>query len=376
MVSVTQVEGEYPFLRQNSSSEQSKGDQVPPKGIKTHLYSLGVIPKDNDACGGSFTAEDSQSLLDTFLLSQWEYHAWRGQLEYDVTACEFKVISGRKKFIVQLNNRWNAQFLKEFENNFLEPLRFMKSNYMKNCKEEILFCVCQGEKESSELLPLTVLPKDGVLIIANGNPVEYGHVYLVPYVSHQLPLFWDRKILGLVTQIAVEVNNSSFRVFLDNASTTSGHIHFQANYFANPLPVELFPTISAYEDVLITDTQICEVMDYPLKTLVFMSKNLKSLVALVTKICSTLHSQNTAFNLLITDCGTKIYLFPQVKNVTMECQLFPWECGGYFVCNNEANYENISETEISKHLASVSLDDGSFKAFKHVCFSIAVNLVD
>lgn len=87
----------------------------------------------------------------------------------------------------------------------------------------------------------------------------------------------------------------------------------QANYFANPLPVELFPTISAYEDVLITDTQICEVMDYPLKTLVFMSKNLKSLVALVTKICSTLHSQNTAFNLLITDCGTKIYLFPQVK---------------------------------------------------------------
>nr|CAD1823282.1 unnamed protein product [Ananas comosus var. bracteatus] len=87
--------------------------------------------------------------------------------------------------------------------------------------------VLEGEKESSELLPLTVLPKDGVLIIANGNPVEYGHVCLVPYVSHQLPLFWDRKILGLVTQIAVEVNNSSFRVFLDNASTTSGHIHFQ-----------------------------------------------------------------------------------------------------------------------------------------------------
>ncbi|XP_020094151.1 GDP-L-galactose phosphorylase 2-like [Ananas comosus] len=125
------------------------------------------------------------------------------------------------------NLRWNAQFLKEFENNFLEPLGFLKSNYMKNCKKEILFCVCQGEKESSELLPLIVLPKDGVLIIANGNPVEYGHVYLVPYVSHQLPLFWDRKILGLVTQIAVEVNNSSFRVFLDNASTTSGHIHFQ-----------------------------------------------------------------------------------------------------------------------------------------------------
>ncbi|OAY68945.1 GDP-L-galactose phosphorylase 2, partial [Ananas comosus] len=167
---------------------------------------LGVIPKDNNACRGSFTAEDGRSLLDTFLLSQ--------------------VISGRKKFIVQLNNRWNAQFLKEFENNFLEPLGFLKSNYMKNCKEEILFCVCQGEKESSELLPLIVLPKDGVLIIANGNPVEYGHVYLVPYVSHQLPLFWDRKILGLVTQIAVEVNNSSFRVFLDNASTTFGHIHF------------------------------------------------------------------------------------------------------------------------------------------------------
>ncbi|OAY84796.1 hypothetical protein ACMD2_20866, partial [Ananas comosus] len=192
--------------------------------VSRHLYSLGVIPKDNDACRGSFTAEDGRSLLDTFLLSQVDNFLELGS----ISDCFWILIGNIMLGGVSLNTmslpanlRWNAQFLKKFENNFLEPLGFIKSNYMKNCKDEILFCVCQGEKESSEQLPLTVLPKDGVLIITNGNPVEYGHVYLVPYVSHQLPLFWNRKILGLVTQIAVEVNNSSFRVFLDNASTTS-----------------------------------------------------------------------------------------------------------------------------------------------------------
>lgn len=90
----------------------------------------------------------------------------------------------------------------------------------------------------------------------------------------------------------------------------------QANYFANPLPVEVLPTVPVYGALLTTGICICEVADYPLKALVFISKNLKALADVVAEICSTLHNHDAAFNLLISDCGAKVFLFPQVNMVS------------------------------------------------------------
>ncbi|XP_072988086.1 GDP-L-galactose phosphorylase 1-like [Typha latifolia] len=378
MVSVEQVEGrtDYPFLRQNSGSDQSKDHQVTLKGVKIHLYKLGIIARGNDACGCfPCAATDSQSLLDSVLLSQWEHCAWKGQLKYDVTTCQTKVINGEKKFVVQLNERWNSLFLEEFENNFLQPLGPISSNHIKSHKENVLFCVSQGEKESSEVVLSTMLPKDGILIIANANPVEYGHVFLVPYNINRLPLFLDKKMVELILRTAVEVNSSSFRVFFDSIiSNRSDHIIFQASYFANPLPVELFPTVPVYADTHRTGIHICEVADYPLKTLVFMGNNLDSLSNIITEICSNLRVHGSAFNLLITDFGTKIFLFPQAQSLIMDRPISTWECGGYFVYGTKFGFDNASETEILKRMASVSLDDSSFQSLKHLCCSIAVNL--
>lgn len=78
-----------------------------------------------------------------------------------------QVVSGEKNFITQLNENWNPNFLKEFENNALQPLEPIKSSCMKICKEDILFCVAHGEKESSEIIPSTMVPKDGMLIVIN-----------------------------------------------------------------------------------------------------------------------------------------------------------------------------------------------------------------
>nr|XP_010906486.1 GDP-L-galactose phosphorylase 2 isoform X2 [Elaeis guineensis] len=319
MVSVTQVDGEYPFLKQNTGSEQSKCHKVPFTGnflgIRTHVYWLGSPTEGNGAyVGFPYAVEERQSLLDALLLSQWEDHAWKGQLNYDVTACEIKVVSGEKNFVTQLNENWHPNFLTEFENNVFQPLEPIKSSCMKICEEDILCCAAHGEKESSVIIPLTMVPKDGILIVIN------------------------------------------------------------ASYFANPLPVEVLPTVPVYGDLLKTGICICEVADYPLKALVFISKNLKALADVVAEICSTLHNHNSAFNLLISDHGAKIFLFPQVRTVLLECHLSAWECGGFFVYNTKSDFDHVSEVEILKRMASMSLDDHSFQALKQLCCNIANKL--
>ena len=78
-----------------------------------------------------------------------------------------QIISGGKKLIAQLNEKWNANFLAEFEDNALQPFRPSKPSHMKILKENLLFCVARGDKESSELIPSTALPKVGALIMLN-----------------------------------------------------------------------------------------------------------------------------------------------------------------------------------------------------------------
>lgn len=55
--------------------------------------------------------------------------------------------------------------------------------------------------------------------------------------------------------------------------------------------------------------------------------------------------------------------------------LSAWECAGYFVFKKALEFDNTSEDEISKILASVSLDDGAFLALKQLCGSISNKLV-
>ncbi|RLM98066.1 GDP-L-galactose phosphorylase 1-like [Panicum miliaceum] len=344
MVSATKVEGEYSFLSKNSHLDQSEG-------VKTHLYHFGA-EHGNDDLKSTACPEQGPSLLDTILLSQWDNFAWKGHLDYDVTACQLKVIEGGVNFVGQLNNKWNSFSLKEYDKLF-ESFRFSKPNSMKSY-EGLLLCVAQGENDRPEVAPSASPPKDGLLLIANAYPVEYGHIFLVPAAVNQLSCYWDKRMFGLATKIASE-----------------------ACYFANPLPVESASTIVVYEyggnarsDIIVSET-----VGYPLKALVFTSNNLKALVNVVSEICFSLHDNTTAYSLLISNNGTKVFLFPQVKNLVTGCSLSTWECGGYFIYHTKFEFDNASETEISKRMASVSLQDSAFEDLKHLCCAIAHDLV-
>ncbi|KAG6489589.1 hypothetical protein ZIOFF_050864 [Zingiber officinale] len=334
----------------------------------TNIYHLGKSIQDDDVLGDLPCSEArSHSLLDILLLSQWEDHALKGNLRYDVSTCQMKIVSGAKKFIAQLNENWNLNTLMDFEKKSFQARGPCCFSDVKPHREDLLICVTFGEKEGSELVSSSILPKDGVLVIANANPVEYGHIFLVPYDVHKMPQLLDKRVLGLMTQIAAEVANSSFHIFVDyDGSESMDHRGFQASYFADPLPVELLPSIPVYGNLLSTGIYIGEVADYTLKALVFVSKNFNKTVQVVGEICAYLCDNGSAFSLLISDCGKKVFLFPQVR-APFRYKLSAWECGGYFVYDTQSDFNHVTESYICSLLASVSLDAHNFKTLKQQC---------
>ncbi|KAJ0980749.1 hypothetical protein J5N97_009004 [Dioscorea zingiberensis] len=377
MVSVKQLESAYSFLKLNST-EQLKWHIMALKGSNAPLYRLKAPLSEEAGAFGEFSsnAEEGQNLLGTLLLAQWEDRAWKGQLKYDVTSCETKVISGGMKFIAQLNEQWSSNSLALFENTDIQPLGSSRMTNVKICRDNILLCITRGESESPELIPSAVLPREGTLVFVNANPIEYGHIYVVPYKCGPSEVL-DKVSLEYISQIAVEVDDCFFRMFYEYApSTNSCPVYFQANFFAGALPVELLELIPVYGDSFEKGLQILEVAQYPIKTLLFTSKeNPKLLAGVVSEICSVLQEHNAVFSLLITDNGRKFFLFPQVQSSSTVCHLSAWECGGYFIFNKVTEFEHTSEEEISNRLASVSLDDEGFQALKQLCCCIANKVV-
>lgn len=59
------------------------------------------------------------------------------------------------------------------------------------------------------------------------TPVEYGHVFLVPCTTNRLYQFLDPRSVELVTRVAAEINNCSFRVFYDCCRPNRSNVYFQ-----------------------------------------------------------------------------------------------------------------------------------------------------
>eukprot|EP00246_Nothoceros_aenigmaticus_P015872 TRINITY_DN686_c0_g1_i1.p1 TRINITY_DN686_c0_g1~~TRINITY_DN686_c0_g1_i1.p1 ORF type:complete len:244 (+),score=48.23 TRINITY_DN686_c0_g1_i1:151-882(+) len=189
--------------------------------------------------------------------------------------------------------------------------------------------------------------------------------------------------------MAVEADNSYFRVAYNSlgAFATINHLHFQAYYLATPFPVERAATvrIPALLRRRKRTVKISQLSNYPVRGLVFeLGESLEDLANIVAKCCMELQARNLPFNILISDAGARVFLFPQcfaerqakgeVDQEILEVQVNPaaWEISGHIVLKRKEDYDAALEEEYAcRLLAEVSLSEDAFEEVKLICMSIA-----
>ena len=90
---------------------------------------------------------------------------------------------------------------------------------------------------------------------------------------------------------------------------------------ALPFPIEKAPT----KKIISTGSgvKISELLNYPVRGLVFEGGNsLEDLSNTVSDACICLQENNIPYNVLIADCGKRIFLLPQVINLESLPKLF------------------------------------------------------
>ncbi|KAL3508453.1 hypothetical protein ACH5RR_027854 [Cinchona calisaya] len=323
--------------------------------------------------------------LDSLLLGEWEDRVQRGLFRYDVTACETKVIPGEYGFVAQLNE---GRHLKKRPTEFrvdkvLQPFDEAKFNFTKVGQEEVLFQFEPSEDDEIQFIPNAPIdPENSPSVVAiNVSPIEYGHVLLIPRILECLPQRIDRESFLLALHMAAQAGNPYFRLGYNSlgAFATINHLHFQAYYVAVPFPIEKAPSKK------ITTTtggvQISEILNYPVRGLVFEGgNNLEDLSNVVSDSCICLQDSNIPYNVLISDSGKRIFLFPQcyaekqalgeVSLELLDTQVNPavWEISGHMVLKRKKDYEEASEENAWRLLAEVSLSEERFQEVKDLIF--------
>ncbi|XP_047091732.1 GDP-L-galactose phosphorylase 2-like [Lolium rigidum] len=328
--------------------------------------------------------------LNSLLLAQWEDRVARGLFRYDVTACETKVIPGELGFVAQLNE---GRHLKKRPTEFrvdcvLQPFDSAKFNFTKVGQEEVLFRFENGGGDDSYFLanaPSTESDHVPNVVAINVSPIEYGHVLLIPRVLDRLPQRIDHESFVLALHMAAEAASPYFRLGYNSlgAFATINHLHFQAYYLSVPFPVEKAPTkkIPLAKSVLKSGVKVSKLRNFPVRGLVFERGNtLKDLADVVTNACIWLQDNNVPFNVLISDSGRRIFLFPQcyaekqalgeVSQDLLDTQVNPavWEISGHIVLKRRTDFEEASEVSAWRLLAEVSLSEERFEEVKDCIF--------
>ncbi|KAJ8616766.1 hypothetical protein MRB53_036138 [Persea americana] len=356
------------------------------QGAKLPLYTFkkmnekDLVHKDKDRQG---------FFLDTLLLGEWEDRMHRGLFRYDVTACETKVIPGEYGFIAQLNE---GRHLKKRPTEFrvdrvLQPFDENKFNFTKVGQEEVLFRFEESEDAEARYFENARMDSTNSpsVVAINVSPIEYAHVLLIPRILECLPQRIDRESFLLALYMAAEAGNPYFRLGFNSlgAFATINHLHFQAYYLAVPFPVEKAPTrkISSVKGLSENEVKIYVLSDYPVRGIVFEGGNaLEDLADVVSTACICLQNNNIPYNVLISDSGKRIFLFPQcyaekqalgeVRQELLDTQVNPavWEISGHMVLKRKEDYEEASDDNAWRLLAEVSLSKERFQEVKAYIF--------
>ncbi|WOL01558.1 GDP-L-galactose phosphorylase 1-like [Canna indica] len=336
------------------------------------------------------------AFLMRFWVSQWEDRVGRGLFRYDVTACETKVIPGKYGFVAQLNE---GRHLKKRPTEFrvdrvLQPFDPAKFNFTKVGQEEVLFRFEAGKGHKAQFFESAAVDEANTpnIVAINVSPIEYGHVLLIPRVLDCLPQRIDPDSFLLALHMAAEAGSAYFRLGYNSlgAFATINHLHFQAYFLSMPFPVEKAPTqrIPIAKGLSQSGVKVSKLLNYPVRGLVYEGGNtLKDLSDVVANSCICLQENNIPFNVLISDSGRRIFLFPQcyaekqalgeVSQELLDTQVNPacWEISGHMVLKRKKDYEEAPEDYAWRLLAEVSLSEARFEEVKAYIFE-AIGLVE
>ncbi|KAG6689763.1 hypothetical protein I3842_11G190400 [Carya illinoinensis] len=339
------------------------------QGAKLPLYAFKKLNKiaSDKGLAGHESGKPPVAFLDSLLLGEWEDRMQRGLFRYDVTACETKVIPGNYGFIAQLNE---GRHLKKRPTEFrvdkvLQPFDGNKFNFTKVGQEEVLFQLeasDDGEVQFFPNAPVDVENSPSVVAI-NVSPIEYGHVLLIPRVLECLPQRIDHDSFLLALHMAAEAG--------------------KAYYLAVSFPIEKAPT----EKITTLDggVKISKLLNYPVRGLVFEGGyTVEDLSNTVSDACICLQANNIPYNVLIADCGRRVFLLPQcyaekqalgeVSAELLDTQVNPavWEISGHMVLKRKKDYEEASEENAWRLLAEVSLSEARFEEVYALIFEAIV----
>ncbi|CAK9165500.1 unnamed protein product [Ilex paraguariensis] len=356
-------------------------------GAKLPLYAFKRLNKNINEKGllDYEKKEPPVAFLDSLLLGEWEDRVQRGLFRYDVTACETKVIPGEYGFIAQLNE---GRHLKKRPTEFqvdkvLQPFDGNKFNFTKVGQEEVLFQFEPSEDDEVQFFPNAPIDTENSpsVVAINVSPIEYGHVLLIPRILKCLPQRIDHDSFLLALHMAAEAGSPYFRLGYNSlgAFATINHLHFQAYYLAVPFPIEKAPTRKF--TTLNGRVKISEIQNYPVRGLVFEGGHtLEDLSNAVSDSCICLQNNNIPYNVLISDSGKRIFLFPQcyaekqalgeVNTELLDTQVNPavWEISGHMVLKRKEDYHEASEQNAWRLLAEVSLSEEQFQEVKALIF--------
>ncbi|KAG6689760.1 hypothetical protein I3843_11G188400 [Carya illinoinensis] len=126
-------------------------------------------------------------------------------------------------------------------------------------------------------------------------------------------------------------------------------------------------------------------LNYPVRGLVFEGGyTVEDLSNTVSDACICLQANNIPYNVLIADCGRRVFLLPQcyaekqalgeVSAELLDTQVNPavWEISGHMVLKRKKDYEEASEENAWRLLAEVSLSEARFEEVYALIFEAIV----
>ena len=130
--------------------------------------------------------------------------------------------------------------------------------------------------------------------------------------------------------------------------------------------------------------RVYELSNFPVRGLVFeLCNSMEDLAEAVSNACIYLQNENIPYNVLIADCGSRVFLLPQcfaerqargeVNQEILETQVNPavWEISGHIVLKRRKDYDLATEEYAWKLLAEVSLSHERFEEVKVACLTAA-----